>query len=286
MKSFAKHPDHTTVRQSDKPLVSVIMPTYNSARYLHESICSILSQDYDNIEFIIIDDCSADDSWEIIQKYAQTDSRIKPLRNDQNHGIPITRNRGFGIASEEARYYAIFDADDIADPRRISIQVRYLEENRECALVGSAVIIIDENSEEKGRRHYPTGYTNLKKIMARYNPLAQSSVMVRSSVLLNDVGFYNEDYDRCEDYELWFRIATKYRIDNIERPLLKYRISSTQTKATSLKATLRTTIDIQKKWLFNRNYISVLNIGNWYAEKILLLLPDKVVFWLFRKIFY
>ena len=94
------------------PKVSVLMPNYNAWKYISEAIQSILNQDFTDFEFIIIDDCSTDNSWEIIQEFAKKDERIVALRNDENLKICKTLNKGIEIAKWE--YIARMDSDDIA----------------------------------------------------------------------------------------------------------------------------------------------------------------------------
>ncbi len=244
-----------------KHLVSVIMPVYNSQNYLTDAIESVLNQTYKNFEFIIIDDYSTDRSWEIIKKYSDNDKRIKKFRNKKNLGIAKTRNKGFKLVKKNSKYYAIFDSDDILTPNRIEEQVKFLEKNENYALIGSHIIIIDNDGKEIGIRRYKTNNLDIKKRMFFYNPIAQSAVMIRASVL-EEVGYYDENYSGCEDYDLWLRVAEKYKIANINKPLVKYRISPTQFKTTRLKETLRMTINIQKKWLSKKNSFNALAVIN------------------------
>jgi len=265
------------------PLVSVIMPVYNAEAYLGEAIESILYQTYKNFEFIIIDDLSTDKSWEIIQRYAASDSRIKIFQNPKNLKIVKTRNRGFAKSSHKAEYYAIMDADDISLPSRLADEVKFLEKHPLYAAVGSQIILINEESKRIGGRHYPVTYKKIKSVLGRFNPFSQSSIMIRRSVL-DKIGRYNEKYTRCQDYELFSRIASKYHITNLRKPLLLYRISRTQGKNTHLKETIRFTIDIQKKYFFT--FFRPWNIF-WHVGMYgLLLLPTPIVLWLFKKYFF
>ena len=110
-------------------LVSIIMPSYNTASFIEETIQSVLNQTYTNWELIIVDDCSSDDSLSIIQKYARIDSRIRYLRTDKPSGSP-TLPRNMGIKEAKGRYIAFLDSDDIWLPNKLSDQFKSLREIR------------------------------------------------------------------------------------------------------------------------------------------------------------
>ncbi|MBA2850515.1 glycosyltransferase involved in cell wall biosynthesis [Methanococcus maripaludis] len=269
----------------NNPLVSVIMPNYNNEKYLPEAIESILNQTYENFEFIIIDDCSTDDSWNIIQNYVKKDNRIKAFKNEKNLKIVKTRNKGFELMSKNSKYIAIFDSDDVSMPKRLEKQVNFLEKNLKFGLIGGHTYIINESSKIIASRKYETDFKKIIKNMIKKSPVAQPSVMIRKSVL-DDVDHYDEKYDVCEDYDLWFKIANNYKIGNLDEFLLKYRITETQSKSTKLKKTLRHTLKIQKKWLFNKKFFSVFGVIYYGLEHLMYFLPSKVVLKLFKVLNY
>ena len=114
--------------------ISVVMSVYNGEKYLREAIDSILSQTYQNFEFIVIDDCSSDNTSYILKSY--TDARMQIIRNDRNLKLPASLNKGLKIA--KGKYIARMDADDIAMPDRFAKQVEYLEEHSDVAVVGGS----------------------------------------------------------------------------------------------------------------------------------------------------
>ena len=176
-------------------MISIIMPCYNASKYVREAIDSVLAQTHTDFEFIIMDDCSTDDTWDIIQSY--TDNRIKAYRKDENLKIVKTRNKGFTHATGE--YIAIFDSDDVCHPDRFKRQLEHLLAHKKCVLVGSSLDIINEESVITGRRSYPASAT--KKMMLRYNYIAQPSVMVRKSVLEDVVMYQSNLHDRARDFD-------------------------------------------------------------------------------------
>ena len=231
---------------NENPFITIFTPNYNGSKFISETLESILGQTYSNFEYIIIDDHSNDDSWKIIQKYAKKDNRIKIYRNEKNLGITKTRNKGFHLSSTRAKYFAIIDSDDVALFDRIKIQIEFLEKNSDYGLVGSNIIIINEHSKEIGLRVYPLDDTEIRKIITRYNPIAQSSVILRKAVICQ-VGNYKSQWDVIEDYDYWLRVGLSWKLKNITRPLIKYRLSKTQAKTLRLRETIEKTYKLQYK---------------------------------------
>ena len=227
------------------PFITVFTPNFNKDRFISETIESIINQNYSNFEYIIIDDCSTDNSWQIIQKYAKIDKRIIAYRNKKNLGIVKTRNKGFKYSSTESKYFAIIDSDDVALPYRLMIQVNFLETNPKYGLVGSNIIIIDENSKIIGYRRYPSEDKEIRKVITRYDPFAQPSIMLRKEVI-NKIGNYDEQWQVSQDYEYFLRLGMYWKFKNLENPLIKYRLSANQAVKTRLKDIIINTYKIQK----------------------------------------
>jgi glycosyltransferase involved in cell wall biosynthesis len=129
----------------ESPLVSVVMPVFNTAQFLPETIESILNQGYRHFEFIIIDDASPDSSLQIAQNYSDKDRRIIVISNHQNMGVVRTRNKGVEYA--HGKYVALIDGDDVALPERLSKQVDFMEKNPECGGVS-----LQRKWESRGRK--------------------------------------------------------------------------------------------------------------------------------------
>ena len=201
------------------PRVSIILPVYNGGKFLREAIDSVLGQSYNDFELVVIDDGSTDDSVAIIQSYSN--SRIKLLRNGMNLGI--TKSLNNGIAAAAGEYLCRMDADDISMPERLKLQVGYLDGHPDIAMVGSAVILIDSNGREAGRKAYPATPVQIRKSIFVHNPFAHGTIMVRASVI-KECGGYDERFLHNEDYDLWFRIAARHNLANLETRLLKRRV--------------------------------------------------------------
>ena len=260
------------------PTVSVLMPAYNAEKYIAEAIESILSQTYTDFEFIIADDCSTDKTSQIIEKYQQRDQRIHLLKNQINLGIAKTRN--ILLRQSQGTYIAWLDSDDTALEKRLEKQVSCLEEHKDIALVGSNLNIINENSEVIATRKYPTSPALIHKCILRYCPIAQPSVLVRSNII--KYLKYDENLEICEDYDLWLKINSKYKIMNLNEALINYRISTTQSKSIKLKKTIINTLLIKKKWLFSMKYFRFSALLRYLLELGLLIFPNKVITFIFK----
>ncbi len=211
-----------------KPLVTVLMPVYNGEKYLKDAIQSILQQTYTNFELLIINDGSTDTSVAIIKSF--TDPRIRLLENPTNLGFAATLNRG--IKESQGIYIARIDADDIAMPLRLQKQVAYLDNHADVGLIGSAASVIDETDKLNGVTWRSNASSEeIPVILLFHNYFTHSSVMVRKNALPED-GYRNE-FRPAEDYDLWIRIAQKWKLKNLPEVLVHYRINTlgmTQTE--------------------------------------------------------
>lgn len=202
--------------------VSVVMPVYNGEKYLREAIDSVLSQTFDNFEFIIVNDGSTDSSEEIIRSYS--DSRIV-LVNKPNSGIVDSLN--LGIKRATGKYIARMDADDIMLPDRLKIQYRFMEENSRVDILASGFEWFGELS--RGGFHSTNGIVT-KGALMRGNPVGHPTVMMRKRSLEKLPVIYEHGYDYAEDFKLWFHaISHGLQINNIPDIVLKYRQSPHST---------------------------------------------------------
>jgi len=192
------------------PKVSVIMAAYNEENNISKAIESILNQSFKDFEFIIINDGSTDGTEEIVKKYQYNENRILLIAKE-NTGLADSLN--LGIKNSRSDFIARIDADDIADEKRLEIQVNYLESNPEIALVGSWCYLINLSNNIKKECKPPTKDKDIRKYMQKDNPFIHSSVMF-SKYAIEKVGYYNL-IKVMEDYDLWIRIAKNYKVANI-----------------------------------------------------------------------
>lgn len=217
--------------------VSVIMGAYNCEKTIGNSIESILSQTFEDWEFIICDDCSSDSTFSIIKDYAKQDNRIKIITNKKNMRLAATLNHCLEYAN--GVYIARMDADDISLPERLKIQVDFLDNNPEASVVGSRVIVFDEYGDQGIRG---IGGWAKKDAFKRGTPFIHPTIMMRKeSYVLLDGYTVSKATMRAEDLDLWFRFfSLGLRGYNIETPLLRYHESLRDYKKRSLEAAIQT----------------------------------------------
>ncbi len=200
------------------PLVSVIMPVFNAAKHIGESITSILSQSYLNVELIIVNDGSTDGSDGVIRSF--TDERII-YRSTPNGGVAAALNTA--LASATGQLIARQDADDVSLPQRIQEQVALFANNPNIVIAGTWANIMDEERRPIGSHEHPTTNAAIQFQLLFDVPFVSSSVMFRASALEFAKGF-DGDPRVFEDYDMWSRIARTGHCANIPEALLNYRV--------------------------------------------------------------
>lgn len=205
----------------NKPLVSVIMPVYNSELYLKEAIESIVNQTYENFELIIIDDGSSDNSVSIVKSI--NSEKIKLVINEKNLGVSATRNKGLNLAKGE--YIALMDSDDISLPKRLEIQVNFLETNLDYGLISSYYesFRVGFFGIKKRVRKLPLNDKQIKVNLLFFNVICCPSAMIRKNVIIKNNLFFDEKLRMSEDFDLWKKISKVSKIANIGEVLLRYR---------------------------------------------------------------
>jgi glycosyltransferase involved in cell wall biosynthesis len=200
------------------PQVSIIMSVYNGEEFLEQSIRSILTQEFRDFEFIIVDDGSSDQSENIILSF--DDPRICYISNGKNKGLIYSLN--MAIARAKGKYIARIDADDLSEPTRLSRQTAFMETHPDVALCGTYYRIINRKGEIKELVRLPIHDRAIRTYLLFGNCFCHSSVMVKTTVI-REYG-YSEDYPVCEDYDLWFRIALRHKVANLPFYETRYRI--------------------------------------------------------------
>ncbi|KAB0668519.1 glycosyltransferase [Oryzomonas sagensis] len=199
-------------------LVSVIIPTYNGTRYLLQSVQSVLDQTYPRFEIIVVDDGSSQDIRSVL---APVSDRVIYLRQD-NAGCGAARN--LGLSAANGSYVAFIDDDDQWLPGNLESLVRTIEGEPNCALVYSYPSLIDEHGRDivnERPSSMPSGDVYLEFL--RRNRINTPSVTLLRKSCLVEAGLFNQDI-LCEDYELWLRIARKFRIVFCAEKLVCYRL--------------------------------------------------------------
>lgn len=217
----------------DTPLVSVILATYNGTQYIWDAIDSVLSQDYKNLELIIVDDASTDRELSIIlDAYKNQDTRIQIFRNEKNMERSWSKN--FGVDQAKGNYIAFIDDDDIWASGKISAQIQVFNDGPHIWIVGTYARFIDERGGILGETHHlKIDPTDIQNTILFTNQFIHSSVLIRKEIFQKAWGF-PIDMNLCEDYDLWLRIISFSRWINIPDFLVQYRVRTSSTTAKNI----------------------------------------------------
>lgn len=262
-----------------KPLVSVIMATFNEKpQYIEESIGSLINQSYENLEILVADDSSNQQTIHTIDKLAGTDERIHIIRDAQRMGFVPALNKAMQECHGE--FVARMDGDDISLKDRIEKEVNYLISHPEIDVIGGFMNIIDGESKLIAERVYPLGGFKLTTWTLFRSPFAHPTVMMRRKVI-EDNNFYDADQKKAEDIEFWLRLKNKgYKFANIPQKLLNYRVvNSLGTKRN------------KDQWIYNyraryKNFSwhnPLFSIMSLMVSSIYVLLPQSLFNWYYDR---
>lgn len=250
------------------------MPVFNTKKWLGEAVESILHQTFTDFEFIIVDDCSTDGSYELLQEYAQKDKRIKLYKNEKNSGVAFTKNRAIRLSTTD--YLASQDSDDVSFTERLQMQYDFLEKNKDFAVVAGNNLIIDETGKQIGQRKYSD---HIRAVILKKSPVSHPTTMIRKSHFLAVGGYANIPY--VEDYDLRVKLFVKgYKIKNLSKNLLKYRIRKGQVKSEKVKGTIKGTLRVQSE-AYHSLRPSLSDRIYHFCLQCLQLLPKQVILALF-----
>lgn len=207
------------------PLITVLMPTYNGAKYLKQTINSVLGQTFKDFELLIINDCSPDNTDDIVAAY--TDPRIRYVKNSRNRGISGSSNYGFSLA--RGKYIARQDHDDISLPERLEKQVAYMENHPEVGILGTGFKVFGSKSKNV---LYPEDDAAIKALLLFKMPLAHQTSMMRKELFYKNRLQYDESYASSNDRKLWIDAAPYMQFHNLPEILLRYRMYKGMTSVT------------------------------------------------------
>ncbi|MBN1595235.1 glycosyltransferase [candidate division FCPU426 bacterium] len=274
--------NHSQIQTTKAPKVSVVMPVFNAAPYLHQAVESIVRQTFGEYEFIIIDDASQDESWAIIRAQARQDRRIIALRNDSNLRLSHTLNRGIDAARGE--YIVRMDADDFALPDRLEKQVQYMDKHPEVGISGGSMKVMDARGRIIGQRRYHLQDREIRRHIFRYSPFSHPAVIMRKAVLAK-TGLYDPAYNPAEDYELYFRIGLHARFGNLPDTLIHYRVVPRSMTTGSLRRMEEKTLQARKKaWNAYGYTCTWADKLYWLAQYLtMFVIPGQVKVWIFNQ---
>ncbi len=206
----------------DLPLVGVVIPNFNYSKYLPEAIDSVLAQTYPNIEIIVVDDGSTDNSIDILQNY---DGKIRVIQQT-NSGVSVARNRG--VSESRGRFIAFLDADDSWLPRKIERQIERFSTEKDLGLVHVGVNETDAvGNTLKIRRDGMEGAISHELLLLRSAVLGGGSGLMVPRDVYDEVGGFDPKLSTSADWELFYRIASRYPIGFVSDTLVNYRMHGT-----------------------------------------------------------
>ncbi|WP_312258242.1 glycosyltransferase family 2 protein [Romboutsia ilealis] len=249
----------------NEPLVSIITPVYNAERFLSDTIKSVQNQTYKNWEILLIDDCSKDNSAQIIKEFQKYDNRIKYIKLKKNSGASVSRNEG--IRNAKGRFIAFVDSDDIWKPEKLEIQIKYmLKEN--LGFTFTSYRYMKENGELTNKIAKAPSKIN-------YNGLLKNTIIGCSTVVIDkDIVDYFEMplVRRGQDTATWLQILRKEKYAyGIEQDLVNYRLvgeSLSSNKIIALKRTWNTYRNVEKLGLLKSSYVFCFYVFNAIKKRI------------------
>lgn len=267
-----------------KPIVSITLPIYNAEKYLLDCLESIASQTYENFELIAIDDCSTDNSFEILTKFAKNKPWVKIYQNNTNLGVSPTFNRAISIA--KGKYIARMDADDIMLPNRLKLQVDYLKKHAQIVIVGGQCEIIDSHSNIIGHKTFPQTHTEIKDMLFRTVPLQQPTIMINTGLLPKNFLYGNKIFSPAEDYGLFFSALKYGELANLPETTHKYREHTTNISLVKPKFTFWRICRARLDGILHQGYRpSLLSLLTVFTQMFaILLLPEKFIYPLHKRL--
>lgn len=262
----------------DNPLVSVVLPVYNAGKYLKDCLDSIDKQTYRPIELIAVDDCSTDDSFDILFKFSKGKKWVKILQNDRNKGVSPSFN--YGVAEADGQFIARMDADDLMVPTRIEKQVDFLKKHPDVVIVGGQCFLIDKDGKNIGKKTFPLRNNEIYEMLFKTVPMQQPTIMINRKLLPKDFLFGNAKFSPAEDYGLFFSAAKYGKLANLPDFTHYYREHGTNISLVRPKFTFWRIWRARLDGLFNQGYrpsLSALFIV--LAQTLaIIVLPEKYIY--------
>jgi glycosyltransferase involved in cell wall biosynthesis len=215
------------------PRATVLIGTLNYAHLIGRAIDALLAQTLEDIEVIVVDDGSDDNTEEVVRAF--TDPRLSYLLLDH---VGIAKSLNIGLQKARAPFVAVNDADDWSLPDRLSRQVETLEADPATAVVGCLMREVDDDGKEFAKRRLPVATGDVDRALLRFNPIPNTAACFRRDVVLA-VGGYDPTYRLACDYDLWLRVADEHRVVNLAEELAVRRYGSDNAGQSNERAMLR-----------------------------------------------
>ncbi len=265
------------------PLASVVIPVHNGELYLAEALDSVVAQNYENLEIIVVNDGSTDSTSNILKIYEGKSKKLKVVNVEKQSALGNVIN--IGVKASKGKYIVRMDADDVMLPGRIEEQVKFMEAHADVVAAGGQIDVIDPDGDKIRDRKYASDDALLKRNMFLFSPFAHPAVIMRKAAL-EEVGLYPEDLPKVEDTKLWFLLAGKGKFTNIDEKVLKYRVTFKSESLSKMVEHFKKTEAIRKWALKELNYkITLWQRIMWFVEKvgvrIASILPPRMFYWVY-----
>ncbi|GGK38247.1 glycosyltransferase [Salinarimonas ramus] len=232
-------PDTTTPPMRPEPSVSVLMTVKDGARFLSEAVETILAQTHADLELVVVDDASTDETPDLLAGYAARDPRVRVIRNEKNLGVTAALN--VGLRACRAPLIARADADDAYAPDRLEKQVAHLAAHPEIGVLGTAYTRMREDGTPIATISPPPEHEIIAARQLFTSSVLHPSVMMRADIV-HAAGGYDESFTSAQDSALWARLRETTRFSNLPEPLVRYRVHGSSVMKTRGAAGRRTSL--------------------------------------------
>ncbi len=208
------------MNQKRQPLVSILIPVYNGAPFLAETIASIKKNHYPNHEVILVNDGSSDNSKLVCREFAKNSKKIRFYSFDQNQGM--TRVLNFGIAKAKGKYIARLNQDDLIMPNRLEKQVKFLEQHPDYVAVGGQIKLFTEGNPKFGQVNFPLTDKKIRQNWLMFSPYSDPTVTYRKESVLRTEG-YSQYFWPADDVHMWYQLGKLGKLANLSGVMTKVR---------------------------------------------------------------
>ena len=270
--------------------MSVCIPAYNSSAYIEDTIRSVLKQTYRNIEMIVVDDKSTDDTVEIVKRLQEMDSRITLYENEQNLGMSGNWSRCLALC--QGKFVKLICADDMIEPEAIKLEVQALIENPTVNLVESDTRLVDIYGKPIGvfKRYYKSGVVDGKKVAKASLMLnnffgAPVNNMIRRSVL-EKTGYFDPAFTYILDFDMWVRIACTGDVYIIHKLLNRFQIRNDSNTGIMIRDKRGLYVLEHRKLVEKHKAVGILKVSRWDVRlSVMLRKLRNMVIYFYLKIF-
>ncbi|MFZ7129919.1 glycosyltransferase family 2 protein [Avibacterium avium] len=254
-------------------LVSVLICAYNTEKYIKECLDSVINQTYKNLEIIVVNDGSTDNTASIIEDLQLKDERIKIIDNEKNTGFVNSLNKGLEYVTGE--YIARTDSDDIVKPHWIETLVNRLEKDPKLIAIGAYLTVLSgHNNGSKLSKYYkdqdiwknPLSHEEIVEAMPFYNPMHNNCMIMRSTIYKKYGLKFDNNYKHAEDYKFWLEVSRIGKLENYPEALVYYRLHQEQTSSKYNEIQMNIARKVRKEAI--NYYLQDLNINGRLEDKL------------------